>query len=359
MSSCPDQTSHCPSVPAVPATLIDRLRLLRETVEVEGRAVLAAAASLSTDAVHAAEMTADCRGSVIVTGIGKAGWIGQKLVATLASTGNPAHFLHPAEAVHGDLGKVRDTDVVWAISNSGRSEELVRIAARLREQSSGLIVITANDDNPLADSADCLVEIGRHPEACPHGLAPSSSTAVMLAVGDAIALLASRLKSFSAQDFAGFHPGGSLGRKLTVVDQIMRPLSRCRLAAATTTIREAMVAGSKAGRRTGAVMLVDAEGKLSGVFTDSDLAKLLESRSDDALDQPIADRMTSAPATVESGVLLQDAMATMSQRRISELPVIDVDQRPLGLIDITDVVSLVESAPEAGSPPATIRFRAS
>jgi arabinose-5-phosphate isomerase len=328
------------------------LRLLREMIAAEGNAVLATAAALSSQAVRAAELTANCEGSVIVTGVGKAGLVGQKLVATLASTGSPAHFLHPSEAVHGDLGRVRSGDLVWALSNSGRSEEVVRIASHLREHSSGLIAVTAGDDNPLAAAADCVVAIGRHEEACPNGLAPSSSTAVMMAVGDAIALLASRLRCFTPQDFARFHPGGALGQKLAEVDDIMRPLQACRVANKSVSIRDCMVATSRTGRRTGAVMLVDEAGRLAGLFTDSDLARLLENREDGALDQSIENRMTHNPATACSGDQLQDAMATISHRRISELPVVDHDGRPIGLLDITDIVSLTE--PNQG--PLTVPF---
>lgn len=328
-----------------PHTLLERLRLLREQVADEGHAVLRAADSLSADAVRAAEMTARCNGSVMVTGVGKAGLIGQKLVATLASTGTPAHFLHPAEAVHGDLGRVRGDDLVWAISNSGRSEEVVRIASHVRANSGGLIAITADETNPLAAAADCVVAIGRHDEACPHGLAPTSSTAVMMAVGDSLALLASRLRGFTAQDFARYHPGGALGKKMAGVEQMMRPLQSCRVASQEDSIRQAMVASSRDGRRSGAVMLVDAHGCLAGLFTDSDLARLLEARRDRTLDDPISSRMTAEPMTVGRDWMLRDAIALMSQRRVSELPVIDSEGRPLGMLDITDLVALGD-APE-------------
>ncbi|MCG8653374.1 MAG: KpsF/GutQ family sugar-phosphate isomerase [Pirellulales bacterium] len=355
MSASLPHARHCDHPTAPPATMIERLRMLRAMVAAEGRAVLACATSLSPQAVRAAELTANCDGCVVVTGVGKAGLVGQKLVATLASTGTPAHFLHPSEAVHGDLGRVRDTDLIWALSNSGRSEEVVRIASHLRENSSGLVASTAGEDNPLAAAADCVVAIGRHEEACPNGLAPTSSTTVMMAVGDGIAMVASRLRAFTLQDFARFHPGGALGQKLAQVDQIMRPLESCRIASQETTIREAMVTASKSGRRSGAVMLVDAAGRLSGLFTDSDLARLLENRDDAALDEPIVTRMTRDPATTVSGTLLQEAVATMSHRRISELPVIDSDHHPIGMLDITDVVSMVE--PDEHSP-ATLRFSA-
>ncbi|KAA1258546.1 Arabinose 5-phosphate isomerase KpsF [Rubripirellula obstinata] len=325
-----------------PATLIERLAAIRQIVADEGHALIATSKSLSPQAVTAAEMTANCQGNVVVTGVGKAGLVGQKLVATLASTGSPAHFLHPTEAIHGDLGRVRDNDVVWALSNSGRSEEVVQIASHLRCHSAGLIAITASDDNPLAAAADVVVAIGKHDEACVHGLAPTTSTTVMMAVGDAIAMLASRLRKFTPQDFAKFHPGGALGKKLANVHQIMRPLAQCRIADQQTTIRQAMVSQTKTGRRTGAIMLVDDNKNLCGIFTDSDLARLLESRDESALDRPIADRMTASPTTVDSDMLLQDAIAMMSKRRISELPVVDADGKPVGLVDITDVIGLAD-----------------
>lgn len=354
------QQTASPAQVAAPGSLLERLRLLRQNVSAEGQAIISASSSLGPEAVVAAEMTASCDGCVVVTGVGKAGLVGQKLVATLASTGSPAHFLHPSEAVHGDLGRVRKCDVVWAISNSGRSEEVVRIAPHLRANSSGLISITADQDNPLAVAADCSVAIGKHDEACPNGLAPTASTAVMMAVGDGIAMLSSQLRSFTAQDFARFHPGGALGRKLTEVDHVMRPLSVCRVASSDVSIRSAMIAASQSGRRTGAVMLVDDNGKLAGLFTDSDLARLLEAREEAALDASIESRMTASPATAASGSLLQDAMALMSQRRISELPVVDADLKPIGLLDITDLVSLTESRQSPASVPfAAVRMSSS
>lgn len=334
-----------------PETRIERLRSVRDTVLQEANALQRCGENLSPAAVEAAERTAACRGSVIVTGIGKAGWIGQKIAATLASTGCPAHFLHPAEAVHGDLGRIRSEDVVWAFSNSGRSGELLSIASHLRANSSGLISITAGDDNPLAAASDCVVPIGKHGEACPNGLAPTSSTTVMLAVGDAIAMLTSQLRRFTAQDFARFHPGGSLGQKLAKVDEIMRPIEDCRVARQDTPVRQAMVMTGRHGRRSGAVLLTNRAGQLSGIFTDSDLARLLQSRRDADLDRPIEQLMTRAPSTIRNGELLQDAIAVLSKRRISELPVVDDFGVPVGIVDITDVIGQ-DSTPTPSGPPS-------
>ncbi|MEM6473512.1 MAG: KpsF/GutQ family sugar-phosphate isomerase, partial [Planctomycetota bacterium] len=321
---------------------LTRLKMIRDTIRAEATALEEAASLVGPAAVMAAEMSAACSGSVVITGVGKAGQVGQKLVATLASTGTPAHFLHPTEAVHGDFGRVKAEDVVWALSNSGRSEEVTRIAPQLRRQCTSLISFTCDEDNPLAASADCAVVYGKHTEACPLGLAPTSSTTVMMAVGDAVAMLTSQLREFTADQFARFHPGGALGRKLATVDQLMRPLETCRVASDADSVRDCMTAGTSAKRRTGAVMLTDEPGRLVGIFTDSDLVRLLESREEQSLDAPIRDRMTRDPHCISPKTLLSDAISLLSQLRISELPVVDSERRPLGLIDITDLIALGE-----------------
>ena len=318
----------------------ERLRFVRQVIAAEASALAKVAEQLSPSAVEGAERTAACKGSVVITGVGKAGLVGQKLVATLCSTGNRAHFLHPSEAIHGDLGKVGSDDLVWALSNSGRSEEVLRIAPHLREHSSGLIALTASDDNPLARLSDVVVALGKHGEADPLGLAPTTSTTVMMAVGDAIALLASRIVGFVAGDFARFHPGGSLGQKLAPVDRFMRPLAACRTAPATGTVRETMVSTARNGRRTGAVMLLSEDQSIAGIFTDSDLARLLETRRDNLLDGPISEVMTRSFQQLESGTMLAEAIEVLANRRISELPIVDKSGRPIGLLDITDVISL-------------------
>lgn len=326
----------------LPLTPLVGLRTIREVISAEAAALAKVAESIGAEAVEAAQRIAACSGCIVVTGVGKAGWVGQKMVATLGSTGNRAHFLHPSEAIHGDLGRVGTGDLVIAISNSGRSEEVLRIAPHLRHHSAGLIALTATRNNPLAELADLVVPLGSHPEADPLGLAPTTSTTVMMAVGDAIALWASRLIGFQSTDFARFHPGGSLGQKLAPVDRLMRPLDQCRTAPATATVREAMIVTGRAGRRTGAVMLLDDAGRIVGLFTDSDLARLLENRREDLLDAGVAEVMTTRFSKVLTGTLLVEAVEILRERRISELPVIDGTDRPLGLLDITDVIAAVE-----------------
>lgn len=317
---------------------LESARLIRDVMFAESDAIRRASEHATSAAIRAARWIAECHGSVVLTGVGKAGWIAQKLVATLASTGAPAHFLHPCEAIHGDLGRVRRDDLVIAFSNSGRSEEVVRVCQCLQNQAAGLIAVTATHDNPLADLADLVVPMGQHDEACPNGLAPTSSTTVMLALGDAIAMLASKMRGFAAADFARFHPGGALGRKLASVDEIMRPIQQCRIAADDVSVRDAITAGSHE-RRIGAVMLVDADGRLTGIFTDSDLVKLLQRRQEQTLDRPIAEVMTRHPVSIATGQSLAAAVQILSQRHISELPVIDEHGRPVGVIDITDLIA--------------------
>lgn len=333
------QPTHGGSIPTLtPLSPLEQIRLVRETMVREADAIQKAATIASSDAAEAAAWISRCEGSIVLTGVGKAGLIAQKLVATLASTGSPAHFLHPIEAVHGDLGRVQAKDLVIAFSNSGRSEEVLRVVEYLKSQACGIIAVTADRENPLADLADHVVPIGRHREACPDGLAPTCSTSVMLAVGDAIAILASRLCGFTPDDFARFHPGGALGRKLTDVRQAMRPISECRVAPQTITIREAMMIGGS-GRRSGAILLLDDQQRLSGIFTDSDLARLLQRRQETSLDEPIENFMTESPVCVAETERLPRAVELLSQRKISELPVVDEDQRPIGMIDITDLVA--------------------
>jgi arabinose-5-phosphate isomerase len=317
------------------------LRLGREIIRTESRALERVAARLGEEFCRAVEHLVHCRGEVIVSGIGKAGIVGQKITATLASTGTPAHFLHPAEAVHGDLGRVRREDVVLLLSQSGETEEIIRLLPALRNLGVVLLAITARAASTLGRAATVTIELGAMKEACFLGLAPSTSTTAMLAVGDALALVVSRGKNFRREDFARLHPGGNLGLKLSKVEDLMRPLSQCRVAREDQSVREVLIQAGRPGRRTGATMLVDAAGVLTGIFTDSDLARLFETRRDEDLDGPIRRVMTCNPHRISAGAGMAEAVARLAERKISELPVIDAEGKPLGIIDITDVVALL------------------
>ena len=313
----------------------------REVIAAEARALEGLIERLDKSFCEAVRLIQTTRGCVIVTGIGKAGLIGQKLTATFASTGARAHFLHPAEAFHGDLGRIHRDDVVLALSQSGETSEVLQLLPALKTFGVKLVAITASDKNTLGRAADVVLRLGRLAEACSLGLAPSTSTTAMLALGDALALVVSRLRGFAPEDFARFHPGGALGLKLSAVDDHMRPLVECRVAGANQTIREVLVKSTRPGRRSGAIMLLEAEGRLAGLFTDSDLARLIERRSDTALDAPIATVMVKSPTTIQTGSRMSAAIDILTDRKFSELPVVDEQGRPVGMIDVTDVVAML------------------
>ncbi len=322
----------------------EKLRSAREVLRQEAIALWRAAMHLGDEFNEAIDLLADCKGSVIVTGMGKAGLVGQKIAATLASTGTTSHFLHPAEAFHGDLGRVKPQDVVLMLSQSGETGEVVQLLPSLAEMGTQIIAITARNTSTVGLAATVVLPLGEMHEACSMGLAPSTSTTAMIALGDALAIVLSTSKGFQAEDFAKYHPGGSLGRKLARVEEAMRPLQECRVASQTETVRQVIVGCGKPGRRTGAVMLTDASGKLTGLFTDSDLAKLFEQRGETALDCPISDVMVKDPTTIHAGARMSEAVNVLANRKFSELPVVDVAGYPLGLVDVTDVVSMKQSS---------------
>jgi len=274
----------------------------RRILEAAGEAILGAAADLDGSFVRAVRIVEGCTGSVVVTGIGKAGLVARKISATLASTGTPSHFLHPAEALHGDLGALRRDDVVLALSQSGETEEVTRLLPHVAARRIALVAFTARPDSTLGRAADVVVATGSVREA----------------------------------------------RRLMLVEEAMRPLEQCRVARPDDTVR-VVFSRPLPARRTGAVMIVDAAGRLAGIFTDSDLARIFERRDDAALDGPIAAVMTPRPTTVLAGARLGDAVGILESRRLSELPVVDPDGRPFGLLDIVDLVGIT---PVANAAPA-------
>lgn len=321
-------------------TAFEHVRNAKTILNHQSAAIARLANRIPADFAPAVQAITDCRGCVIVTGMGKAGWIGQKISASLASLGTPSHFLHPAEAIHGDLGRIGRRDVVVALSNSGETSEIVNLLPRIESFGVLVIAMTANQNSTLANHASLVLDFGHVDESCHLGLAPSASTTVMLALGDALALSVSQLRSFQATDFVKYHPGGSLGLKLSMVTEVMRPSIACRVAHESKTVREIYITHRGEKRRSGVVMLTDDSGRLSGIFTDSDLAKLLERQQDSQLDGPISDVMTRNPITVNCKERTSVAIEILASRNISELPVVNHRDHPLGLIDITDVVNL-------------------
>jgi arabinose-5-phosphate isomerase len=327
-------------------TEAERLAFARDVLRIESEAIDLVRDRLDPAIARAADRVFRCRGVVIVTGMGKAGIVGQKLAATLASTGTRAFPLHPGEAIHGDLGRIQADDVVIILSQSGETEEVLRIIPSLKRLGVVLVAITGRADSSLGRHSDLCVALGPIDEACPLGLAPSASTTAMMAVGDALALLVSRMRDFRAEDFALNHPGGSLGRRLAFVQDLMRTDRRLRKEHEGLTVREVFVRLAGPRRRSGAVLIVDDEDRLIGIFTDSDLARLFERRRDDLLDGPISQVMTRDPFKIEVGSSVAEAVELMKSHKISELPVVDRGGHPVGLIDLTDLIGLVPSEAE-------------
>jgi arabinose-5-phosphate isomerase len=319
----------------------DWLAYAREILRGEAAALELVAQRLDGSFLKAVDKIRCCPGRVCLTGTGKSADVGQKMAGTLNSTGTRAYVLDATRAVHGDLGMLHPDDLVLALSHSGESEEIVRLLPSLRLLAHGVIGLTSNPHSTLALKADIALAYGPLDEVCPLGLAPSTSTTAMIAIGDALAFVLSKSREFTKEDFARFHPAGSLGRRLVKVEAMMRSGSELRLAPAATNVRDVFAQTQRSGRRTGAVMLVDDLGRLQGIFTDSDLARLFEHRRDGALDRPIAEVMTPAPLTIPLGTRVADAVELMKRRKISELPVIDGAGRPIGMVDITDVIGLI------------------
>lgn len=277
-------------------------------------------------------------GRLVVTGVGKAGIIGRKLAATFASTGTPALFLHPAEARHGDLGMVAAGDVVLALSNSGSSEEVVALLPSLAHIGCPLIALVGRTDSPLARHAAHVLSIGRVVEACPLGLAPSTSTTALLALGDAIALAVQRRRRLTPQQYARFHPGGALGRKLMTCAEAMRSGERVPAVGPDTSVLDCLRAITAA--RAGSVVLVDASSRLLGIFTDGDLRRVLAHAGDPAsvLASPVRAHATCPCRSVAADELLQTALRLCADKHINELPVVDGEGRLAGLLDLQDLV---------------------
>jgi arabinose-5-phosphate isomerase len=320
------------------ALSFDRIAFASGVLRAEAATLDVVAGRLDETFNRVAEALFRCNGRVAVVGVGKSADVGQKLVGTFNSTGTRAYSLDATRAVHGDLGMVHPEDVALLLSHSGESEELIRLVTPLRRLSAGLLAITGKAGSTLARNADAAVVYGPITEACPLALAPSTSTTVMIALGDALAFTLLEQRQFTAEQFARFHPAGSLGRQLATVAECMRAGSELRIASASDSVREVFVGSVHTGRRTGAIMLTDSDGRLCGLFTDSDFVRLFESRQDDALDAPIERVMTRNPAVISPEARLMDAIEILKARKISELPVVDNDFCPIGMLDITDLI---------------------
>lgn len=315
------------------------LEQARNTLQMEADAILELVPRVDEYFSAAVAMILDCPGRVVITGMGKSGIIGRKMAATFASTGTPSFYLHPAEGIHGDLGMVTESDVVIALSNSGETGEVLHILPSLRRIGAKLIAMVGNAESSLAKNSDITLDVGVSREACPLGLAPTSSTTAALAYGDALALALLSKRKFTASQFAVFHPGGSLGRKLLLtVEDIMHSGADNPVVNGATTVQDALFVITDKG--LGAVSVVDDNEIMIGVLTDGDIRRGL-SKGIDFLQRPVTELMTRAPKTITKDKLAAQALHLMesnSPKPITVLPVIDEERRVIGLLHMTDLV---------------------
>src|SRR5438552_6089465 len=316
----------------------DLVDYAREVIRAEAEAVSQVAGRLNGSFSRAAEMVLACTGRVVVTGMGKPGFIAQKLSATFASTGTPSLYLHPAEALHGDLGRLVPGDLVLALSNSGETDEIVRLLPSIRRLGAPIIAMTGGPRNSLADAADVVLEIGPVSESCPLGLAPTASTVALLAMGDALAMAVQHRRGFSPEQFASLHPGGALGRQLLRVRDVMRTGSRNPMVRWDVSLRETAAVMTRTEGRPGAASVVDAQGKLIGIFTDGDLRRLVQ-RGEVDFARPVSAVMGTSPRTVGPDYLVASAAEMLRHSQVDQLPVVDDVGRPVGLLDVQDLLA--------------------
>ena len=317
-----------------------QLDFARSVLDAEANAILGLKERLGDSFPGALELLMACPGHVVVTGIGKPSFIAQKLSSTLASTGIPSLFLHPAEAVHGDLGRVSKGDVVLALSNSGATEELVRLLPALKRIGARLVAITGDRDSPLARGADVVLDIGHIDEACPMGLVPTASSAALHAISDALAMTLLKFRQFTSEEYALFHPGGKLGRAVMRVYEVMRSGESNPLVRDTASLSEVVVVMTNTPGRPGAANVVDRNGRLVGIFTDGDLRRVVERRRGRlSFDVPVRQVMGKHPRVVQPEELVLSAAAKMREAKVDQLPVVDAEGRAVGLLDVQDLLA--------------------
>ena len=301
----------------------------------ESRAIAKLTGKIDGDFAKTVNLIARTAGRVIVTGMGKPGFIAQKVSATMSSTGTPSLYLHPAEALHGDLGRVKSDDVIIAFSNSGETEEVIRLIPIIKKIGSKLIAVTGNMKSTLAVNSDHVINSGVDSEACPMGLAPTTSTTAMLALGDALAIALLEKKKFRAKDFAFFHPGGALGKRLLLkVSDIMRPASKTPMVSRNAKVKDVLLKITKL--RAGSACVISG-GKLAGIFTDGDLRRHFDEKGD-LLNRKVGEVMTKDPVTIESDRLAAEAFEILRDRKIDEIPVVDRKGKLQGILDVQDIL---------------------
>jgi arabinose-5-phosphate isomerase len=310
------------------------LELARKVLRTEAAAILSLIDRVDADFERAVQLLFECQGRVIVTGMGKSGLICRKIAATLSSTGTSAWFLHPAEAIHGDLGAIRDDDVVLALSHSGETEEIIRLLEAIRRSGAKLIAMTGSRTSTLARAADVTLDCGIAAEACPMNLVPTASTTAALAMGDALAMTLSVRKGFSEEHFASLHPGGKLGRRLMRVENVMHSGESATTVRPSTPMPD--VFHEMSSKRLGMTCVVDPDSRLVGIITDGDLRRAM-SRSPNVLAMTAGDVMTKNPITIRRDVLAVEALKIMETHKITSVVVVDAGQALQGVVQIHDL----------------------
>ncbi len=310
-------------------------KIAKEVLLTEAKAITDLLPRINKSFDNAVELVSNCKGRIVVTGMGKPGIIGNKISATLASLGVPSLFLHPAEAVHGDLGRVTKGDVVIAISNSGQTEEITRLLPLIKKIGSKLICFTGNLKSTLAKNSDIVLNVGVRKEACPFNLTPTASTTATLAMGDALALAVLIKKGFKIEDYAFYHPGGSLGKKLLKVKDLMRKKHQNPIVTQTSKVKTVLLQITKS--RAGCAIVVGKNRKLCGIFTDGDLRRAIECEPN-LLSKEIRTVMTKNPITISKEKLAVEALKIIKEKKIDEIPVVDEHKHPVGLLDVQDLL---------------------
>lgn len=312
----------------------------REVLRLESEALRALAEGLGEAFPDACDLIRECRGRVVVSGMGKAGLVGQKISATLASTGTPSLFLHPAEALHGDLGRMRPEDLLLALSKSGSTREVVQLVPAVKALGAPVVAMCAQADSPLGRAADLVLELGEAPEACPLGLAPTVSTTAMLALGDALAMTVLEQRDFTREEFARFHPAGSLGKSLMRVGEIMRTGEELPLVRSGASLQDALAVMTSTPGRPGAALVVDADDTLLGIFTDGDLRRLAQAGTL-ALDAAVDAHMAADPKRIEDAMLVGEALHLFKSTQVDQMPVVAAGTaRVVGLVDVQDLLEV-------------------
>lgn len=310
----------------------------RNVLKMEAEAVLELVPRVDQSFADALKLIMECEGRTVITGMGKSGLVGRKMAATLASTGTPSFYLHPGEGIHGDLGMVTNQDVVIAISNSGETNEVLNILPSLRRIGAKIIAMVGKPESTLAKNSDVVLNVGVSREACPLGLAPTNTTTACLAFGDALAIALLEKHHFTASQFAIFHPGGSLGRKLLLtVGDLMHKGEENPVVSGDITVQDALFIITDKG--LGVVSVVDEEGRMLGILTDGDIRRGLR-KGVDFLNRPVSETMTRAPKSITPDKLAAEALHIMENNKpkpITVLPVIDKDRRVVGLLHMTDL----------------------